>query len=77
MIIDDHSRMIVGGEIFYNDNAYNFQKVLKRAVEIRFLPDDMDRAYILYEGIHYPITATDKVTNSNTRRNNSFPIIQY
>jgi len=32
MIIDDHSRLIVGGEIFYNDNAYNFQKVLKNAV---------------------------------------------
>nr|WP_282570519.1 DDE-type integrase/transposase/recombinase [Butyrivibrio fibrisolvens] len=41
MIIDDHSRMIVGGEIFYNDNAYNFQKVLKRAVETYEIPDKL------------------------------------
>lgn len=30
--IDDHSRLLVGGGLFYNDNAYNFQKVLKAAV---------------------------------------------
>lgn len=41
MIIDDHSRMIVGGEIFYNDNSYNFQKVLKRAVETYGIPDKL------------------------------------
>ncbi len=28
-IVDDHSRLIVGAQFFYNDNAYNFQKVLK------------------------------------------------
>ncbi len=39
MIIDDHSRMIVGGEIFYNDNAYNYQKVLKSAIATYGLPD--------------------------------------
>ena len=39
MIIDDHSRMIVGGEIFYNDNAYNYQKVLKQAVSTYGIPD--------------------------------------
>jgi len=32
MGIDDHSRFLVGGGLFYNDNAYNFQKVLKNAV---------------------------------------------
>lgn len=31
-IIDDHSRMIVGSRFFYNDNAYNFQLVLKDAI---------------------------------------------
>lgn len=31
-IVDDHSRMIVGAELFFEDNAYNFQKVLKNAV---------------------------------------------
>lgn len=31
-IVDDHSRMIVGSRFFYNDNAYNFQQVLKEAI---------------------------------------------
>jgi transposase InsO family protein len=30
-IIDDHSRMIVAAELFFNDNAANFQKVFKGA----------------------------------------------
>jgi len=38
MILDDHSRMIVGGQIFYNDNAYNFQQVLKNAVATYCIP---------------------------------------
>ena len=41
MIIDDHSRLLVGGELFYNDNAYNFQKVLKAAVSAYGLPDTL------------------------------------
>lgn len=41
MIIDDHSRMIVGGRLFYNDNAYNFQKVLKDAVATYGIPDKL------------------------------------
>lgn len=41
MIIDDHSRLLVGGELFYNDNAYNFQKVLKQAVATYGLPDKL------------------------------------
>ena len=39
MIIDDHSRLIVGGGIFYNDNSYNYQKVLKQAIAAYGLPD--------------------------------------
>ncbi len=31
-IVDDHSRMIVGSRFFYNDNAYNFQLVLKDSI---------------------------------------------
>lgn len=31
-IIDDHSRMLVGSGMFYNDNACNFQKILKEAI---------------------------------------------
>ena len=45
-------------------------------VEIRFLPDDMDSAYILYEGEHYPIRKTDKNENCRTKRNNA-PAIDY
>jgi len=37
MLIDDHSRLITGGGLFYNDNAYNFQKVLKQAVKMHIL----------------------------------------
>ena len=32
LIVDDHSRMIVGARIFFEDNAYNFQRVLKDAI---------------------------------------------
>lgn len=39
IIIDDHSRLIVGGGLFYNDNAYNFQKVFKQAVATYGIPD--------------------------------------
>lgn len=38
MIIDDHSRLLAGGGLFYNDNAYNFQKVLKDAVAAYGIP---------------------------------------
>lgn len=38
MIIDDHSRMIVGGRLFYHDNSYNFQMVLKDAVATYGIP---------------------------------------
>ena len=31
-IIDDHSRLVVGAGIFFNDNAVNFQSLLKKAV---------------------------------------------
>lgn len=41
MIIDDHSRMIVGGRLFYNDNAANFQKVLKDAVATYGIPNKL------------------------------------
>ena len=37
-IIDDFSRLIVGARLFYEDNAYNFQKVLKDAVATYGIP---------------------------------------
>lgn len=45
-------------------------------VEIRFLPDDMASAFILYEGEHYPIRPTDKNENCRTKRSNT-PSIDY
>lgn len=41
MIIDGHSRLLVGGGLFYNDNAYNFQKVLKNAIAAYGIPDKL------------------------------------
>jgi len=40
-IVDDHSRMIVGSGIFFEDNAYNFQKVLKAAVGTYGIPEKL------------------------------------
>lgn len=37
-ILDDHSRLIVGAQLFYEDNAYNFQKVFKDAVATYGIP---------------------------------------
>jgi transposase InsO family protein len=31
-LVDDHSRMVVGARLFFEDNAYNFQKIFKDAV---------------------------------------------
>lgn len=49
---------------------------IRMKVEIRFLPDDMKNAYILYEGRRYPIRPTNKVENSRTKRENA-PSIDY
>ena len=49
---------------------------IKMKVEIRYLPDRMEDAYILYEGVHYPIYQTNKVANGKTKRNN-LPVIDY
>ena len=40
-IIDDHSRLIVGGELFYSDSAANFQKVFKDAVATYGIPQKL------------------------------------
>ena len=40
-IVDDHTRMIVGARIFFEDNAYNFQKLLKDAVATAGIPQKL------------------------------------
>ena len=37
MIIDDKSRLIVGGRFFFEDNSVNFQNVLKDAIATKFV----------------------------------------
>jgi len=41
VIVDDHSRMIVGARLFFEDNAYNFQKLLKDAVATTGIPQKL------------------------------------
>lgn len=61
-----------------NKVAYDApQQFIGMKVDIRFLPDRMDEAFILYEGKHYPLNATDKVANSMTKRNNNFDPLDY
>ena len=43
-------------------------------VEIRVLPDDMNSAYILYEGTKSPIHRTNRIDNCHTKRNNQNPL---
>jgi len=43
-------------------------------VEIRYLPDEMEHAYILDDGVKYPIRKTNKVENGKTKRNNAYAI---
>ena len=47
---------------------------ISQKVEIRYLPDDMDSAFILSEGEHFPIRATDKNENCRTRRETAIPV---
>jgi len=45
-------------------------------VDIRYLPDDMDSAFILYEGRKFPLRKTDRNENCRVKRNN-LPVIDY
>ena len=47
---------------------------IRSNVEIRFLPNRMQDAYILSDGIHYPIRPTNRVENGRTKRNNTHAI---
>ena len=58
------------GSVYY-DVPMQF---IRSKVEIRYLPDCMQDAYIFYEGKHYPIRATNRVENGRTKRNNTHAI---
>jgi len=53
------------------------QQFIGMSVDIRFLPDAMDEAFILYDNKYYPLKPTDKVANSITKRNNTFEPLDY
>lgn len=65
-----------------NDATISIDKVsydvpmqfISQKVEIRYLPDDMDNAYLFYENTKYPIRKTNKVENGKTKRKNQFSI---
>ncbi|MFW5669631.1 MAG: Mu transposase C-terminal domain-containing protein, partial [Acetivibrio ethanolgignens] len=44
-------------------------------VDIRYLPDDMDSAFILFENQKFPIRQTNRNENCHTKRSN--PAIDY
>lgn len=44
---------------------------IKSIVEVRYLPDRMEDAYIFFEGKRHPIRKTDRVENGRTKRKNS------
>ena len=47
---------------------------ISQNVEIRFLPEDMDGAFILADGERFPIRQTDKNQNCRTKREDPLPI---
>jgi len=59
-----------------NDSTISIDKVdydvpmsfIGTRVDVRYLPDDMTSAHIIYEDKTYPITPTDKVANSKIPR---------
>lgn len=60
VILDDYSRLITGAGLFYNDNAENFQILLKSAVSTYGIPD---RIYTDH-GSPYSNTQTALITGS-------------
>lgn len=70
--VNNDSTISIDG--IYYDAPLQFMRM---KVEIRYLPGEMDSAYLYYEGTHYPLVATDKVANGKTKRNNHTPTIDY
>lgn len=47
---------------------------IRSKVEIRYLPDHMQEAYIFFDGKKYPIRQTNRVENGHTKRKNQHAI---
>ena len=48
--------------------------LINMKVEIRFLPEDMATAHVVFEGRNYPIRPTNKAENSKVKRRTDYPI---
>ena len=67
-----------------NDSTLSLQNMqfdapmqfMKQTVEVRFLPGQLHDAYILENGVHYPLKTTDKQANSKAKRE-SWPTVDY
>lgn len=65
-----------------NDSTISIDKVMydvpmefiRQKVEIRYVPSDMNTAFILFNGKKYPIRATNKVENCRTKRKNDIQL---
>ena len=49
---------------------------IRQTVEVRFLPDRLDEAYIYDNGKHFPLKRTDKQANSKVKRED-WPTVDY
>ena len=49
---------------------------IRQTVEVRFLPDRLDEAYIYDNGKRFPLKRTDKQANSKVRRED-WPTVDY
>ena len=67
-----------------NDSTLSFQGIqfdapmqfMRQTVEVRFLPDGLDGAYIYEDGAHFPLKLTDRFANSRAKRD-VFPTVDY
>jgi putative transposase len=62
----NHDSTISIDKIYY-DVPMQF---IRSRVEVRFLPDQMQDAYIFFDGRKYPIRQTKREENGRTKRNN-------
>jgi len=46
------------------------QQFIGQSVEVRYLPDDLENAYVLERGCAYPLKLTDKAANAHVKRSN-------
>jgi hypothetical protein len=50
------------------------RQFIGKSVEIRYLPHDPDKVYMIYEAKRYSLKVTNKVDNSKVKRQNKYVI---